>query len=222
MLAQDSPGFLVNRILLPYMVEAVRLFNEGASAVRLDRIMLDFGMPMGPLRLTDEVGLDVAQHVALDLQNRLPKPVPINDTLEKMIAKGWLGKKSGRGFYDFGRGQGTREQPNAETGFLQSAGKAATQDDAMLRDRMVLVMVNEAARCLEEGVVAAPEDVDFGMIFGTGFAPFRGGPLRHADTIGSAAIVARLEQLQREVAPHFEPCARLREMARDRATFYPH
>ena len=219
-LVQDSPGFLVNRILVPYMVEAVRLFNEGAAAERIDRIMLDFGMPMGPIRLTDEVGLDVAQHVGVDLQNRLPRPVPINDTLAQMIAKGWLGKKAGRGFYVFGTKKGAKEQPNPELGFLQQAGAAAKQDDATLLDRMLLIMINEAVRCLEEGVVAAPEDVDFGMIFGTGWAPFRGGPLRHADTLGAAEIVRRLEKLAAEVAPHFEPCARLRAMASSGAKFY--
>ncbi len=220
-LAKDSPGFLVNRILLPYMVEAVRLFGEGCAVSRVDRVMLDFGMPMGPLRLSDEVGLDVAQHVAVDLQNRLPKPVPINDALEKMTAKGWLGKKSGRGFYIFGDKKGAKEEPNPELGFLQAPGKGAAQDDATICDRMVLIMINEAARCLEEGVVDAPKDVDFGMIFGTGWAPFRGGPLRHADALGSVEVVKRLERLQNEVAPYFEPCARLREMARDNRTFYP-
>ena len=220
-LVKDSPGFLVNRILLPYMVESIRLFNEGCDGPHLDRLMLDFGMPMGPLRLSDEVGLDVAQHVATDLQNRLPKPVPINDTLVKMIAKGWLGRKSGRGFYVFSDKKGAKEQPNRELGFLQTRGKGAGQDAATLVDRMVLVMVNEAARCLEEGVVEAPEDVDFGMIFGTGWAPFRGGPLRYADTLGTAEIVKRLEKLAAEVAPYFAPCARLTEMGRSGRPFYP-
>lgn len=220
-LVKDSPGFLVNRILLPYMVESVRLFNEGCSVPQLDKLMLDFGMPMGPLRLTDEVGLDVAQHVATDLQNRLPKPVPINDTLEKMIAKGWLGKKSGTGFYVFPKEKGAKEQPNGAAGFLQTTGKGQSQDAATLQDRMVLVMVNEAARVLEEGVVAAPEDVDFGMIFGTGWAPFRGGPLRYADTLGAAEIVGRLEKLAAGVAPYFAPCDRLREMAAASVRFYP-
>lgn len=220
-LVNDSPGFLVNRILLPYMVEAVRLFHEGVAAEKLDRIMLAFGMPMGPARLTDEVGLDVAQHVAVDLQNRLAKPVPINDTLEQMIAKGWLGKKSGTGFYVFPKEKGAKETPNPEVAALQTHGAGRTQDDATLRDRMVLVMVNEAARVLEEGVVDAPEDVDFGMIFGTGWAPFRGGPLRYADARGVAEIVSQLRKLQTEVAPHFEPCEKLRHMATSGARFYP-
>ena len=220
-LVKDSPGFLVNRILLPYMVEAVRLFHEGVSAERLDHLMLDFGMPMGPARLSDEVGLDVAQHVAIDLQNRLAKPVPITDTLAQMIAKGWLGRKSGTGFYVFPSEKGAKERPHPDVAFLQTAGKGKLQDDATRLDRMLLVMINEAARVLEEGVVEAPEDVDFGMIFGTGWAPFRGGPLRYADTLGAAEIVQRLRRLQNEVAPHFEPCALLCHMAETRGRFYP-
>jgi 3-hydroxyacyl-CoA dehydrogenase/enoyl-CoA hydratase/3-hydroxybutyryl-CoA epimerase len=220
-LVKDSPGFLVNRILLPYMVEAVRLFAEGVAPERLDRVMLDFGMPMGPARLCDEVGLDVAQHVAVDLQNRLAKPVPINDTLAKMIARGWLGKKSGTGFYVFPSEKGAKEQPNPALAEFQSPGLGAKQDDATLLDRMVLVMINEAARVLEEGVVAAPEDVDFGMIFGTGWAPFRGGPLRYADTRGVADVVGQLQKLQTDVAPHFAPCGMLSHMASSRSRFYP-
>lgn len=220
-IARDSPGFLVNRILLPYMVEAVRLFREIGDVARIDRLMLDFGMPMGPLRLGDEVGLDVAQHVAADLQARLPKPVPVDDTLEKMVARGWLGRKSGRGFYEFGTGRRGRERVNPQLDFGRSA-TGAGPEDAQVLDRLVLVMVNEAARCLEEQVAAAPEDVDFGMIFGTGWAPFRGGPLRYADAVGLGVIVARLDELAREVAPYFGPCERLREMARVGARFYPH
>lgn len=217
-LVQDSPGFLVNRILLPYMVEAVWLFCQGHSAAEVDRLMLDFGMPMGPLRLTDEVGLDVAQHVAKDLERRLPHPVPLNDTLEKMIARGWLGKKSGCGFYVFGaKGE---EKPNTDVVSLQRLRPVHAHGADMRLDRLVLIMVNEAARCLEEGVAAAPEDIDFGMIFGTGWAPFRGGPLRYADTLGAAEIVRRLDLLAKEVAPHFTPCERLRAMARENQTFY--
>jgi 3-hydroxyacyl-CoA dehydrogenase / enoyl-CoA hydratase / 3-hydroxybutyryl-CoA epimerase len=217
-IVKDSPGFLVNRILLPYMVEAVWLFTEGVPAATIDRLMLDFGMPMGPLRLADEVGLDVAQHVAKDLERRLPSAVPINDTLEKMVAKGWLGKKSGRGFYVH-TAKGEQPAPDADVRFLQ-AEKPRASDDATRRDRLVLVMINEAARVLAEGVVESPEDVDFGMIMGTGWAPFRGGPLRFADSLGTVEIVRRLEMLSSDVAPHFAPSLRLREMARTGRGFY--
>ncbi len=215
-IAKDSPGFLVNRILLPYMVEAVRMYGEGVSTATIDRLMLDFGMPMGPLRLSDEVGLDVAQHVAKDLEQRLPQPVPLNSVLVKMTDDGWLGKKSGRGFYIF---KSRREEPAP----MPESPRAPTGDNydaATLRDRLVLVMVNEAARVLDEGVVDSPEDVDFGMIFGTGWAPFRGGPLRYADSLGATEVVARLDRLARDVAPHFAPCPLLREMARDHRAFH--
>jgi 3-hydroxyacyl-CoA dehydrogenase / enoyl-CoA hydratase / 3-hydroxybutyryl-CoA epimerase len=217
-IVKDSPGFLVNRILLPYMVEAVWLFTEGIPAATIDRLMLDFGMPMGPMRLADEVGLDVAQHVAKDLERRLPNGVPINDTLEKMVAKGWLGKKSGRGFYVY-EGKNESPAPASDLAFLQ-AEKPRASDDASRRDRLVLIMINEAARVLAEGVVDSPEDVDFGMIMGTGWAPFRGGPLRHADTLGAAEIVRRLHELARTVAPHFTPSEALVAMARDGRGFY--
>ena len=218
-IVKDRPGFLVNRILLPYMTEAVRLFREGGNVGEIDRAMLDFGMPMGPLRLADEVGLDVAEHVAEDLAQRLPHPVPLDNTLTAMIAKGWFGKKSRRGFYVHG-GKGVRERVNPDVNTARGAAAGRPFDVARARDRLVLIMINEAARCLDEGMVAAPEDVDFAMILGTGWAPFRGGPLRHADTLGSGEIVRRLETLAREVAPHFEPCEYLRAMARAGGKFY--
>jgi 3-hydroxyacyl-CoA dehydrogenase/enoyl-CoA hydratase/3-hydroxybutyryl-CoA epimerase len=218
-ITRDSPGFLVNRILLPYLIEAVRLFAEGGRASEIDRVMLDFGMPMGPLRLCDEVGLDVAQHVAKDLERRLAHPVPVNDLLEKMVAGGWLGRKSGRGFY-LHAGDSPRLVPNSDAAALQSS-RGPRSDDGTWCDRMVLVMINEAARVLAEAVVAAPEDVDFGMIMGTGWAPFRGGPLRHADTVGAVEVVRRLDVLAREVAPHFAPAPMLREIAAAGRGFYP-
>lgn len=218
-IVKDSPGFLVNRILMPYMVEAVRLFREGGAVEAVDRVMLDFGMPMGPLRLADEVGLDVASHVARDLEQRLPNPAPPDDTLEKMIAKGWLGKKSGCGFY-LHRGRSGHARPNRDIGAV-GATTGRPLDAAKTCDRLVLIMINEAARCLAEGVIESPEDVDLAMILGTGWAPFRGGPLHYADTLGIAEIVRRLETLAREVSPRFEPCERLREMVRAGVKFYP-
>jgi 3-hydroxyacyl-CoA dehydrogenase/enoyl-CoA hydratase/3-hydroxybutyryl-CoA epimerase len=217
-LVKDSPGFLVNRVLLPYMVEAVRLFAEGYRVDKIDRVMLDFGMPMGPLRLSDEVGLDVSEHVAKDLANRVKHLAPLNDTLGKMIAKGWLGRKSGKGFYEYG--SGGDGQPNSRLGDLQP-GEPSTVNEGDLRDRLVLSMVNEAARTIEEKVVDAPEDVDFGMIMGTGWAPFRGGPLRFADHLGIATVVSRLNNLRDRVAPYFEPCPLLADMANHGGSFYP-
>lgn len=217
-LVKDSPGFLVNRILLPYMIEAVRMFQEGYSIERIDCLMLDFGMPMGPLGLADEVGLDVAAHVAADLVQRLPYLPPVNDVLPRMIEKGWMGRKSGKGFYDYQ----TRDKKviNPQMNDFQAL-QAPQVEDAELRDRLVLLMVNEAVRCLQEGVVTAPEDVDFGMIMGTGWAPFRGGPIRYADSTGLPAVVARLQELQKRVADYFAPCTLLAEKAARGEHFYP-
>jgi 3-hydroxyacyl-CoA dehydrogenase/enoyl-CoA hydratase/3-hydroxybutyryl-CoA epimerase len=217
-LVRDSPGFLVNRILLPYMVEALRLFKEGQRLAEIDRVMLDFGMPMGPLRLTDEVGFDVATHVARELEGRLPYLGPLDDTLEKMMAKGWLGRKSGKGFYQYE--SNSKESPNPELGGFQ-ATEPAVQNQGDLRDRLVLIMVNEAARTLEEKVVEGPEDVDFGMVMGTGWSPFRGGPLRFADSFGVSTVVSRLNNLRERIGGRFAPCDLLSMMARKGDTFYP-
>ena len=217
-LVRDSPGFLVNRILLPYMIEAVRLFREGHRLGNIDSVMLDFGMPMGPLRLTDEVGLDVSAHVARELGTRLSYLGPLDDTLERMMAKGWIGRKSGKGFYNYD--SGGKESPNSELRSFQPA-EPSFQNEGDMRDRLVLVMVNEAARTLEENVVEAAEDVDFGMILGTGWAPFRGGPLRFADTLGIATVLSRLNNLRARIGERFAPCALLSKMAEKGATFYP-
>jgi 3-hydroxyacyl-CoA dehydrogenase/enoyl-CoA hydratase/3-hydroxybutyryl-CoA epimerase len=216
-LVKDSPGFLVNRILLPYMMEAFNLFAEGYRLERIDRIMLDFGMPMGPLRLTDEVGLDVSFHVGSDLAQRIQNLPPLNNTIERMIAQGWLGRKSGKGFHDYSSGA---ERPNAEIAAYQPETEPSDADDTELRDRLVLVMVNEAARCLAEKVISDPADADFAMIMGTGWAPFRGGPLRYADSVGISKVVARLHQLREARGDYFAPSARLTDMANQGSSFY--
>jgi 3-hydroxyacyl-CoA dehydrogenase / enoyl-CoA hydratase / 3-hydroxybutyryl-CoA epimerase len=216
-LVKDSPGFLVNRILLPYMMEAFNLFAEGYRLERIDRVMLDFGMPMGPLRLTDEVGLDVSLHVGSDLAQRIQKLPPVNNTAERMIAQGWLGRKSGKGFYDYSSGA---EHQNPEIHAYQPETEPTNPDDTILRDRLVLVMVNEAARCLAEKVVSDPADIDFAMIMGTGWAPFRGGPLRYADSIGISNVIARLRQLSENGRDYFLPCALLTDMANQGLSFY--
>jgi 3-hydroxyacyl-CoA dehydrogenase / enoyl-CoA hydratase / 3-hydroxybutyryl-CoA epimerase len=217
-LVKDSPGFLVNRILLPYMVEAVQIFREGYRIETIDKVMLDFGMPMGPLRLTDEVGLDVSQHVAQDLAKRVLHLAPVTDGLTSLIAKGWLGRKSGKGFYEYSS-SGKKETPNPLVQQLQPA-QPTIVNESDLKDRLTLIMLNEAARTLEEHVVAEPEDVDFGMIMGTGWAPFRGGPLRYADSIGISTVVSRLNNLSAKIGTYFEPCSLLAEMANRGKTFY--
>jgi 3-hydroxyacyl-CoA dehydrogenase / enoyl-CoA hydratase / 3-hydroxybutyryl-CoA epimerase len=209
-IVNDSPGFLVNRILIPALVEAVNLVAAGHSPAAIDQALLDFGMPMGPLRLADEVGLDVALHVATDLAARLPHLPAPDPLLARLVAEKHLGKKSGRGFYHHPSGK------PADLGLPAVAPLSATD----YQNRIILVQLNEAARCLAERIVTAPEDVDFAMILGTGWAPFRGGPLRYADSLGITEVVARLAILARDVAPHFTPCDHLRAMTHENRTFY--
>jgi 3-hydroxyacyl-CoA dehydrogenase/enoyl-CoA hydratase/3-hydroxybutyryl-CoA epimerase len=216
-LVRDSPGFLVNRILLPYMVEAADLFAQGAAVAEIDAAMLDFGMPMGPLRLTDEVGLDVAEDVAATLAAAFPGRMHLPAVLGRMLRAEMLGKKSGRGFYVHEKGKTT---PNPAAAKLRDAGAGPGPDRAAMQRRMTLLMVNEAARCIEEKVVAEPADVDFGMIMGAGFAPFRGGPLRYADAIGVAAITAALREEAERSGAYFAPCQLLQEMAQNDRRFY--
>ena len=162
-IVKDSPGFLVNRILMPYLIEAVHLANGGNDIEHTDKLLRKFGMPMGPFRLIDEVGADVCQHAADDLLNRLDTKFPNSSLLRRMIEEGNLGKKSGQGFYKYSKGKsnGACDVPRNSTFRLQC-------ENEEIVDRLILVMINEAVRCLEEEVVASPKDVDFGMIMGTG------------------------------------------------------
>lgn len=215
---KDSPGFVVNRILMPYLIEAARLFEQGAEVAEIDRAMLDFGMPMGPLRLVDEVGVDVAHHVCQTLARSFSRYLFVPTVLTKLIDRGWLGRKSGKGFYTHAGGK-TRVN-REDTRFLRD-DRVANDGRGRLQSRMTLLMVNEAARCVEEEIVPGPADVDFAMIMGTGFAPFRGGPLRFADSFGVPRVVADMNQLAEQGELHFQPCELLKSMARASKTFYP-
>jgi 3-hydroxyacyl-CoA dehydrogenase/alkylation response protein AidB-like acyl-CoA dehydrogenase/enoyl-CoA hydratase/carnithine racemase len=217
-IVKDSPGFLVNRILMPYLVEAGNLFQAGADITDLDEAMLDFGMPMGPMCLLDEVGIDVSRHVAQILAASYPDRMAVPEMLSKMIQAGMLGRKSGRGFYLHRKGK--PPQPNAHVASFCGNRTPSALSRKDLQERMVLLMVNEAARCLEEQVVTEPADVDFAMIMGTGFAPFRGGPLRYADTVGIPTLVAAMDRLAASGSPHFAPCSLLRSMAASGKGFY--
>ncbi len=215
---KDSPGFLVNRILVPYLAEAGNLFEAGASLADLDNAMLDFGMPMGPMRLLDEIGLEVALHVtntlAAAFHGRLKSP----DLLAKMVGAGMLGRKRGRGFYLHDKSRASR--PNPAIFACVKSRRAGAMSHEEMQERMVFLMINEGARCLEEKIVTEPADVDFAMVMGAGFAPSRGGPLRYADFVGVEKIVGAMEHLVEEGAARFEPCALLLAMARHDRKFY--
>lgn len=180
---KSSPGFLVNRILMPYLLEAVTLLDEGVPAPVIDKAMTDFGMPMGPITLADTVGLDICLSVAKHLGQYFNKPIP--QQLTDLVAQGKLGRKSGEGFYKYDKNG--KQIKSAEVAYHQSLTE--------ISDRLVLRMLNEAFACLEEGVVADADLLDAGMILGTGFAPFRGGPIHYAKTCG---IENLFEQYVRE------------------------
>lgn len=214
-LVADAPGFLVNRVLMPYLAEAVALVERGQPVRAVDRALRDFGMPMGPLELLDEIGLDVARKVAHVLRDAFGDRMPPVTLIDRLVAAGELGKKTELGFYDYegGRRKGVNSsiEPATPVEGPLSAGR--------IIDRLVDAMVNEAALALEEQVVGRPDDVDLAMVLGTGFPPFRGGLLRYADAMGIGAIVERLARRQQEGAPA-GPCGRLQQMALSGQSFY--
>ena len=214
---KDSPGFLVNRILVPYLLEAGLLFENGASAKDIDEAMLDFGMPMGPLRLIDEVGVDIAADVAATLAAKFSDSLRVPELLAKMVSAGWLGRKSGRGFYLY---SGTKTLPHPELNSLCRNRDAAALDRAQLQQRLTLLIVNEAARCVEERISSGPEAVDFAMVMGTGFAPFRGGPLRYAEAFGLRRAVDELDRLRAVEGSRYTRCDLLEQLAAEGRRFY--
>jgi 3-hydroxyacyl-CoA dehydrogenase len=212
----DAPGFIVNRILMPYLREAMVLLEEGWALEDIDASMRTFGMPMGPFEVIDEVGLDVAGKVAGILSRAFPDRMQPAQALDRLIAAGRLGKKSGAGFY---RHAPRRRLDPEVPRLLGITRKRSGPAEDMLVERMALAMVNEASRCLEDGVAADAGAVDLAMIFGAGFPPFRGGPLRYADTLGLERVASRLAALHAEKGARYAPSARLVELARSGGTF---
>ena len=189
---KGTPGFLVNRILMPYLLEAMRLYSEGVPGSVLDRSAQRFGMPMGPIELADTVGLDVAASVGKELGPFLGLQIP--SALESMLEAGKRGKKDGQGFYVWQDGK--PQKPDIDPGY-----NAPTD----LEERMILPMVNEAVACLADGVVDEPALLDAGVIFGTGFAPFRGGPIQYVRQTGAEHLHERLQQLAERHGERFAP-----------------
>jgi 3-hydroxyacyl-CoA dehydrogenase/enoyl-CoA hydratase/3-hydroxybutyryl-CoA epimerase len=223
----DAPGFLVNRILMAYLGEALVMLEEGSRIEEVDRVMVAFGMPMGPFALLDQIGIDVAASVAALLSEAYRDRAPRSVALQILKEKGWLGRKSGRGFYLYGRGghdgsgeRGGARSVNAEMYRLISTRDRVDLEAGPAESRLVLPMINEASRCLESGVVRTPADVDLGMVMGTGFPPFRGGLLRHADSLGLAAVVHLLEILAERHGPRFLAARLLLDLAREGRRFY--
>lgn len=189
---RSAPGFLVNRALMPYLLEAVTLEAEGLAPERIDAAAVAFGMPVGPVELADRVGLDICLAVAEVLARELGRPVP--DRLRALVAAGRLGRKSGHGFYEW-RGGRPRK--------ARTRRREAVPDD--LTDRLVLPLLNELAACLREGVVADADLADAALVHGAGFAPFRGGPLAYARARGVREVTAALAALERRHGERFRP-----------------
>ncbi len=188
----SSPGFLVNRILMPYMLEAFRLYQEGVPGRVIDKAATSFGMPMGPVELIDQVGLDVAVSVSEVLSEHLGFEIP--DGMAEMVDAGKRGKKDGEGFYKYEEGKAVK--PEIPDGYVAPAD---------VQDRLIMAFCNEAVTCLREEVVADSEILDAGVIFGTGFAPFRGGPYQYIQDTGPDVLKARLEQLAKQHGERFKP-----------------
>lgn len=218
---KDSCGFLVNRILIPYLNEAGFLLEEGVSFERIDRVMLDFGMPMGPFLLMDEIGLDVGYKVALLLERHFGERMKTAEILKKMYEQKWFGKKTGKGFFIH---KGKSKKSNAEI-YCLAAGKKSLLSDEEILKRMLYRMINEAAMCLEEKVCNEPSDVDIAMIMGTGFPPSMAGLLHYADSIGLENIVSDLEGLKVKFnSERFRPCDYLLDLAKEKrgqSDFFP-
>jgi 3-hydroxyacyl-CoA dehydrogenase / enoyl-CoA hydratase / 3-hydroxybutyryl-CoA epimerase len=245
-IVRDSPGFLVNRVLFPYLLDAAELFESGVGAERIDGALVEWGMPMGPLRLIDEIGVDIT----IDIGNTLEKAYGQRDHVPTILLwlrdQRMLGRKTGAGFYEY---EAKKQKPNESlaqwvighserSGAKRSAVEEsrdatlkepqrdpstslrAAQDDGLnIAHRLIFLMVNEAARCVEERVVDSPGDADYGMILGTGFAPFRGGPLRFAEHFGVSKVVEELKRLA-QTEEKFSPCEILKKHADDGIRFY--
>ena len=211
---RDRPGFLVNRVLFPYLLEAAALYEQGVDALTIDDALTKWGMPMGPLRLIDEIGVDISVDIADTLEKNYGCRDQSPQLLRKMQAEKMLGRKSGSGFYKY---EGKAQTPNESIAQWRRAPSARSTGE--VTNRLLFLMINEAARCLEEKVIESPEDADYGMILGTGFPPFRGGPLRFAEHFGVKKVVAELERLGQS-DPKFAPCEILKKHAGNGTTFY--
>ena len=215
----DGPGFYTSRILGPYMNEAAHLLGEGAAIDALDRALVAFGFPVGPITLLDEVGIDVGEKVGKILHGAFGARMAPPGSLHEVVAAGRLGRKNAKGFYTYGG----KEKCVDETVYdLLPGGRSRRPfDPAELQERVVLQLVNEAIRCLGEGILRSARDGDVGAVFGLGFPPFLGGPFRWADAVGTKALLGKLEALRDRHGERFEPAPLLVERGRADRPFHP-
>jgi len=232
----DGPGFYANRILSPYINEAGILLDQGVAVDIIDKALVDFGFPVGPITLIDEVGLDVATKAGKIMAEAYPDRMAPAKSIPAVVAAGRYGRKSKKGFYTYDKeGQKGDVDPSVYALFLAPGSipvvtSIAPQSNeppkwpempaVQIQQRTVLAMLNEAARCLSDGIIRSPRDGDVGAVFGIGFPPFRGGPFRYMDSLGVKIVVQRLEDLNARFPGRYEPAEILLEMARRNQTFY--
>lgn len=212
---KESAGFLVNRILMPYLNEAALMFEEGEFVHHIDQTLLDFGMPMGPFRLIDTVGIDIGVHVSAILYAAYAKRMQPAAVMAKMMEKEWLGVKRQKGFYDY-----SGNKPHVNAGISAFQLQKTSLDDLCIQQRALFIMINEASRCLEESVVDNARYLDMALVMGAGFPAFRGGLMRYADSLGIESVVTKLNQLRAAYGERFAPAELLLDMAQRKATFY--
>jgi 3-hydroxyacyl-CoA dehydrogenase/enoyl-CoA hydratase/3-hydroxybutyryl-CoA epimerase len=214
----DGPGFYTSRVLGPYMNEAAQLVVEGAAIEELDRAVVAFGFPVGPITLLDEVGIDVGAKVGHILHEAFGDRMAPPGALSDVVKSGRLGRKNKKGFYTY---DGKEKRVDPTVYGLVPGGRARRRFPVEeLQERVVFPMVNEAIRCLGEGILRSPRDGDVGAVFGLGFPPFRGGPFRFVDAMGTKTFLARMEALRERHGERFEPAPLLVERGRAGAPFH--
>lgn len=217
----DGPGFYTTRVLVPYNMEAVRLVLEGVSIEEVDNAMEAFGMPVGPLKLMDEVGIDVGAHIVTTLNGAFGNRIPLIEGVDKVLNDDRKGKKNGRGFYDYSessKGKNVDRSIYAVMG-IENPGRTELSRTE-ITERIVLTMLNESAFCLGEGILRCTRDGDIGAIFGLGFPPFLGGPFRYMDTLGADVVVQKLKALRSIHGERFTPAPALLELVDSGEKFY--
>lgn len=218
---KDKAGFYVNRILAPYMNEAAILLLAGEPIDKLDRALVNFGFPVGPMQLLDEVGIDVGAKIGPILQADLGERFAAPSAFSKLLDDGRLGKKANKGFYLYGKdAKKGKKQVDESIYSLLNLKPAGSLSSDEIAKRCTYMMLNEAARCVDEGIVRNARDGDVGAIFGIGFPPFLGGPLRYIDNIGAQSLVAQLTQWSKQHGERYAPCEALIAMAESNASYY--
>src|SRR2546428_7985715 len=215
----DGPGFYTSRILAPYVNEAAFIFNDGAAVEDIDQALVDFGFPVGPMQLLDEVGIDVGSKVAHIMHEAFGARLAPPAGFEKLVESGRLGRKSKKGFYLYGESK-EKEVDRTVYELTAQGQKRSSPTTGEIAERCVLQMVNEAAHCLGEGVLRSARDGDVGAVFGLGWPPFRGGPFRYADSLGAARVVERLRAYEGRFGLRFAPAPMLVALSRSGGKFY--